>query len=33
MTSSLYPQVNFIWYHLMGRGLVQPIDDFRITNQ
>ncbi|MEZ6112154.1 MAG: DUF1549 and DUF1553 domain-containing protein [Pirellulaceae bacterium] len=25
-------QVNFIWYHLMGRGLVDPIDDFRATN-
>lgn len=25
-------QVNFIWYHLMGRGLVDPIDDFRVTN-
>jgi hypothetical protein len=25
-------QVNFIWYHLMGRGLVEPIDDFRPTN-
>jgi hypothetical protein len=25
-------QVNFIWYHVMGRGLVEPIDDFRITN-
>ncbi len=25
-------QVNFIWYHLLGRGLVEPIDDFRITN-
>ena len=24
--------VNFIWYHLMGRGLVEPIDDFRPTN-
>jgi hypothetical protein len=24
--------VNFIWYHLMGRGLVDPIDDFRVTN-
>jgi hypothetical protein len=22
-------QVNRIWYHLMGRGLVEPIDDFR----
>ncbi|WP_417737531.1 DUF1549 and DUF1553 domain-containing protein [Rosistilla oblonga] len=25
-------QVNFIWYHLMGIGLVDPIDDFRLTN-
>ncbi|MDG2382753.1 MAG: DUF1549 and DUF1553 domain-containing protein [Pirellulaceae bacterium] len=25
-------QVNRIWYHLMGRGLVNPVDDFRITN-
>jgi hypothetical protein len=25
-------QVNFIWYHLMGRGLVEPIDDVRVTN-
>lgn len=25
-------QVNRIWYHLMGRGLVNPIDDFRPTN-
>ncbi len=25
-------QVNRIWYHLMGRGLVDPVDDFRITN-
>jgi hypothetical protein len=25
-------QVNFVWYHLLGRGLVEPIDDFRITN-
>jgi hypothetical protein len=25
-------QVNRIWYHLMGRGLVEPIDDFRETN-
>ncbi len=25
-------QVNWIWYHLMGRGLVEPIDDFRATN-
>src|SRR6185295_7763113 len=25
-------QVNRIWYHLMGRGIVDPIDDFRPTN-
>src|SRR5262245_41827905 len=25
-------QVNFLWYHLVGRGLVEPIDDFRVTN-
>lgn len=25
-------QVNRIWYHIMGRGLVEPIDDFRDTN-
>ncbi len=25
-------QANMIWYHLMGRGLVDPIDDFRSTN-
>lgn len=25
-------QVNFVWYHLLGRGLVDPIDDFRETN-
>ncbi|MCA9157808.1 MAG: DUF1549 domain-containing protein [Planctomycetales bacterium] len=25
-------QTNFIWYQLMGRGLVDPIDDFRATN-
>ncbi len=25
-------QANRIWYHLMGRGLVDPIDDFRSTN-
>jgi hypothetical protein len=23
---------NFVFYHLMGRGLVEPIDDFRVTN-
>ncbi len=25
-------QVNRIWYHLLGRGIVDPIDDFRATN-
>jgi mono/diheme cytochrome c family protein len=25
-------QVNRIWFHLMGRGIVDPIDDFRPTN-
>lgn len=25
-------QVNRIWHHLMGRGIVDPIDDFRATN-
>jgi hypothetical protein len=25
-------QANRIWYHLMGRGIVDPIDDFRSTN-
>lgn len=25
-------QANRIWYHMMGRGLVDPIDDFRPTN-
>jgi len=25
-------QANFVWYHLMGQGLVDPIDDFRDTN-
>ncbi len=25
-------QANRIWYHLLGRGLVDPIDDFRDTN-
>ena len=24
--------MNRIWYHLMGRGLVDPVDDFRATN-
>jgi hypothetical protein len=33
-TSPLYArtQVNRIWYHLMGRGLVEPVDDFRASN-
>jgi hypothetical protein len=25
-------QANRIWFHLMGRGLVDPLDDFRATN-
>jgi hypothetical protein len=25
-------QANFAWYHLVGRGLVEPIDDVRQTN-
>lgn len=25
-------QVNRVWFHLMGRGLVEPNDDFRATN-
>jgi hypothetical protein len=25
-------QANRVWFHLMGRGLVDPIDDFRATN-
>lgn len=25
-------QVNRIWYHLMGRGIVHPIDDFKLAN-
>jgi len=25
-------QVNRVWFHLFGRGLVDPIDDFRPTN-
>ncbi|MGH7139505.1 MAG: DUF1549 and DUF1553 domain-containing protein, partial [Pirellulales bacterium] len=25
-------QANRIWYHLLGRGIVEPIDDFRATN-
>lgn len=37
MTSPEHPlfarvQVNRIWFHLMGRGLVDPVDDFRATN-
>jgi hypothetical protein len=24
--------VNRIWYHLFGRGIVEPVDDFRSTN-
>lgn len=30
----LFPrvQVNRTWFHLMGRGLVDPVDDFRATN-
>jgi hypothetical protein len=37
MTSKDHPlfakvQVNRIWAHLMGRGLVDPVDDFRLTN-
>lgn len=24
--------VNRIWYHLLGRGIVEPVDDFRLTN-
>ena len=33
-TNSLFArsQVNRVWYHLMGRGIVDPIDDFRPTN-
>ncbi len=23
---------NLVWYHVMGRGLVDPLDDFRVTN-
>ncbi|MCC9603604.1 DUF1549 and DUF1553 domain-containing protein [Stieleria sp. JC731] len=25
-------QVNFVWYQLFGLGIVDPIDDFRLTN-
>ncbi|XZE53646.1 DUF1549 domain-containing protein [Planctomycetaceae bacterium SH139] len=25
-------QTNRIWYHLMGAGLVEPVDDLRLTN-
>jgi Protein of unknown function (DUF1549)/Protein of unknown function (DUF1553) len=25
-------QVNRVWFHLLGRGIVEPIDDFRPTN-
>lgn len=25
-------QANRVWFHLLGRGLVEPIDDFRATN-
>ncbi|MDP6445299.1 MAG: DUF1549 domain-containing protein, partial [Pirellulaceae bacterium] len=25
-------RANWIWWHLLGRGLVEPIDDFRVTN-
>jgi hypothetical protein len=25
-------QVNFVWYQLMARGLIEPIDDVRATN-
>jgi hypothetical protein len=25
-------QANRVWYHLMGRGIVEPLDDFRATN-
>ena len=33
-TNALFARVqaNRIWYHLMGRGLVDPPDDFRATN-
>jgi hypothetical protein len=25
-------QVNRVWYHLLGRGIVEPVDDFRASN-
>src|SRR5262249_44137682 len=25
-------QVNRVWFHLMGRGIVDPLDDFRASN-
>lgn len=25
-------QANFIWYQTMGQGIVEPVDDFRVTN-
>jgi hypothetical protein len=31
-TAFVRSQVNFVWYHLLGRGIVEPIDDFRVTN-
>lgn len=37
LTSAQHPlfakaQANRIWYHLMGRGLVDPVDDMSLTN-
>lgn len=37
LTSPEHPQfaaaqANRVWFHLIGRGLVEPIDDFRATN-
>ena len=34
MTSLILAQaaVNRVWAELMGRGIVQPVDDFRISN-
>src|SRR5262249_20611358 len=26
------PTVNRVWYHLMGKGIVDPVDDFRDSN-